>query len=142
MTDHSFTLGDKTYRVTVKRGDGRAKKARLYVHELTAGKGTPYDEELQALADRLGAPSIYTTRGTYPTLDAMWDEANKWVVLDNRRVAVRALFELGCVDEFAEHAPNDVIKFSRNAGCACGCSPGFILQTIYDRDIFVTELEK
>lgn len=30
-------------------------------------------------------------------------------------------------------------KFSRTAGCSCGCSPGFVLQTEVGREFFVTE---
>lgn len=29
-------------------------------------------------------------------------------------------------------------RWSQNAGCSCGCSPGFIIDGIYGKEVFVT----
>jgi len=34
--------------------------------------------------------------------------------------------------------PNDIkVKWSQKAGCHCGCSPGFILDNYFGKDIYV-----
>jgi hypothetical protein len=58
--------------------------------------------------------TLYTSRGEYPQVDKAWDEHNKAYV-----AGVRSL--LAQVEDIVG---SKKMKFSKKAGCSCGCSPG------------------
>jgi len=67
----------------------------------------------------LDHPTPYTRRGEFTEVDRAWDAHNREIVATKRAVLDRVLKQI--VDDASELE----IKFSRKAGCACGCSPGF-----------------
>jgi hypothetical protein len=106
----------------------REKKSRAYVWG--PGDERSPSKEFQALADHIGAPSVYTEKGAYPPLDKAFKKMNAEIVAAKRDALDAALVALG-----AENI--GPVKFSRKAGCSCGCSPGFIFQESWGKAIYV-----
>lgn len=80
----------------------------------------PTDDHLDRLAAGLGALSKYTKRGDFPALDKAWDAHNKHLIRLQRAVLT---------DYFAIAADTQPeMRFSRKAGCSCGCSPGWLVK--------------
>lgn len=111
-------------------------RARAFVF----GPGDDVDaqEILAPLAKLVGASSIHTKRGDYPALDKAWDIVNGEIVARKRKVLDAAL------RAFHASAGERGARFSRRAGCSCGCSPGFILDGIASRrmDLFVSVVKE
>lgn len=74
----------------------------------------------------------YSEKGVDEELDAEWRRYNREEIRIMRGYALDALAALG----FA----GSTLRFSRKAGCSCGCSPGFHLDAegLRGADIFVT----
>ena len=101
------------------RGERRRDKGRAYVW----GGDDVSEDNLEVVAKEVGAPHIYTSRGDYPELDRAWDKFNREIIRNKAAILRAGVMALGLQSDVADKA-----KFSRKAGCACGCSPGFILQ--------------
>jgi len=114
-------LGGALYRVTAelrgRRYDERPSKGRMYIW----GEPSP---EAVGLADRAPAPS---RKGDDEALDAEWRRYNRAELKTLRAIADKAAEGLGV----------RVDRFSRKAGCSCGCSPGFVLEGAWNQDVFV-----
>jgi hypothetical protein len=68
----------------------------------------------------LNLEHIYTKRGDFPEVDKAWDKYNRSIVKAER------IF----VDTVREQLLKDTMgkaKWSKKAGCFCGCSPGWIV---------------
>ena len=52
-----------------------------------------------------------------------------------RKLLPEVFKSVGITDE---EVKNYTICWSQKAGCSCGCSPGFVVQGLYDRNIYVT----
>jgi hypothetical protein len=77
----------------------------------------------QRVADRLPPDdSEYAPDGIFRSLDAAWRLFKRHQVRITRADVRAKLSELGYSDV--------AVRFSRNAGCSCGCSPGFITDQI------------
>lgn len=76
---------------------------------------------LERVAKECGSDTIYTQRGKFPKLDKAWDAYNRGVVAEQRKVLIAAIEALGV------NPATLLLKFSRKAGCSCGCSPGFVV---------------
>lgn len=121
-TSVTFTLAANPsvlYTVSVHRDtERRARKTTIYV----SGDDRIDEAPLRATATALGLDNIYTQRGDHPVMDAAWDAHNATIVavksahLDLAKGAVPWLNLSGA-------------KFSRKAGCSCGCSPGFSVKS-------------
>jgi len=81
----------------------------------------------------LDLPDIHTRRGEYPEVDKAWDRHNRALVKVWREWTTAALEQV-----FGEGK----VHFSRKAGCACGCSPGFIASQVpWHTDVWVSVKE-
>lgn len=93
----------------------------MYAHTAEEEIITPSAYPLIAAAMKwYGVDHPYTRRGEFPNIDKAFDRMNREIVTHKRRVLVAFLTQLGL-----DPAAFD-LKFSRKAGCRCGCSPGFI----------------
>ncbi len=119
---------------TYGRGGGNAYHAKARAHIWGPGDDRNPSVEFQALADHIGAPSVYTKKGEWPPLDKAFNKMNREIVEAKRKLLDKALKAL---DISIEKKPS----FSRKAGCSCGCSPGFILDT-YRHDLYVSEIKE
>lgn len=55
--------------------------------------------------------------------------------------AVRKVATKLCIEALRTVLPQDcIIKYSRNAGCSCGCSPGYNVTNIGHSDLYNTHL--
>lgn len=111
------------FRISVRREREwreRNKKPRAFVW----GPGDDFDADAAVgpAAERVAAPTIYTNRGTFPTVDKAWDAFNATIVAAKRAALFAGLREI------VEGAEEVKAKYSRKAGCSCGCSPGFVLE--------------
>jgi hypothetical protein len=118
----TISINGSDFNVRVARDTdwkARNNKMRAYVW----GPGDELDEtNLERVAKQVGAPNIYTKRGDYPLLDKAWDAHNKMIV-----AAKRSALEV-VLNAIKADTDKLKIKFSRKAGCSCGCSPGFIIE--------------
>ena len=142
-TKVKFNVGTVSYEAELRNSGytARAKKPRASVWEAD-GSVPEAEVVLGPVAKALGAPTIHTVRGAFPALDKAWDAYNKSVVEVKRAVLFGALKALAPVNPQAAYFREnmDQIKFSRKAGCRCGCSPGFVLPGLashQDIDLFV-----
>lgn len=120
----NFAVNGTVYTVSKKASERRDVKSRVYI--FSHGADDLSTANIEALAKRLGAPSMHTKRGEYPALDKAWDRHNRSIIEAQRRVLEAGFGALA-----------DDAKFSRRAGCGCGCSPGFILATDRGLDYFI-----
>jgi hypothetical protein len=105
------------------------KKTRAYVDSAEPNS----DEPMRKLAEELGLKSPYTTRGESIPMDKAWDKFNREIVA-KKKVILRnglAALDLG--------SPR--LLFSRKAGCSCGCSPGFIIASPRNTDVYISPLK-
>jgi len=86
----------------------------------------PVDFTAAYEADRAdGGPQ---PRGQRPEVDKLFDQLNRQVVKNQKKVALAAIAKIPALAELIEDCK---MTFSKKAGCSCGCSPAFILdQTI------------
>ena len=92
----------------------------------------PSDEEIREVANRLGLDTIYTERGKYPEVDRAFDRMNRRIIAEKRAVLEAALRRLVGGLEALE------LQFSRQAGCGCGCSPGFRIKGMGAHTLFIS----
>lgn len=124
-----FKAGAHSYEAELRNSGfiPQAKKPRAFIWNVETGidAGTV----LRPIAEAVGAQSIYTARGEFPALDKAWDAYNASIVLLKRSILDEALAALSSTHPQAAswQASSKEIKFSRKAGCRCGCSPGFVL---------------
>jgi len=112
-----FRCGDRDYEISIQHDNEKPAKMRAYVYDK---RGEPDDGALAELASRRGHKSIYTKRGLDKIMDQAWDAHNALIVANKEALLRAGLYAVG--------APSGVkAKFSRTAGCRCGCSPGFVV---------------
>jgi hypothetical protein len=130
MSDPFMTINDQHFRISQRPSENYRAKSRAYVFGPGDGDDINSQVILGPMATLVGAPSIYTKRGEFPTLDKAWDALNAEIVARKRVVLNAALGEkaLGAL-------------YSRTAGCRCGCSPGFILASRNGQDYFISEVK-
>lgn len=124
-TKRTVTGGDGRQYTVLTRVDHEARpgtKARVYVR--CAADDASASEVLAPFAALVGAPTPYTQRGAYPALDRAWDAFNSHLIAA-KTAALRAAGTALADDVDAMMA---TAKFSRKAGCSCGCSPGFVVE--------------
>jgi hypothetical protein len=136
----TFDVGGKTYEAEL-RGKDWSERRYAKAKGFCWGPGDDREpsKEFRFLAEHIGAPSVYTSRGDFPALDKAFDKMNREIVAAKREVFEAALKALGF--EFAKGQ----VKFSRKAGCSCGCSPGFILDVpgiLWGETVFVNPVKK
>ena len=121
-----FEFNGKTYEAAIQKRDYSSRQ-RTKPKGYCWGPGDDRNPsvEFRFLAEYVGAPSVYTSRGEYPALDKAFDKMNREIVAAKTEVFKTALLALG-MDEASVEAKG-AVKFSRKAGCSCGCSPGFLL---------------
>ncbi len=135
----TFQFGDIEYKAELRDRSLRAgsnayyAKTRAYVWD--AGERRNPTKEFKALADYIGAPSVYTVKGEWPALDKAFNKMNREIVAAKREVLVAALAALEITDL-------GKASFSKNAGCQCGCSPGFIFSESIAKDLFIEKAGK
>ena len=115
-----------TIRPLYNNRSWRPVKTRVYVSGVEKSK-----DELEKIAKEEGADTIYTSLGDYPVLDKAWKKYNRELVKMMKEVAEKA----NLTNESGQPLK---LNYSRKAGCSCGCSPGFIAENDYNRDIWVT----
>ena len=72
----------------------------------------------------ISAPD-YSIQGEDPLSDILWKKFNEMEISLEAYILENIL-------------PDRVLKFSRKAGCSCGCSPGWIDQNEYGRTVWVS----
>ncbi len=133
MESKTFTVGGRELKVMVLHASGRDR--RELNKKATASVSNEADKldecgALAGLAKIAGAPSVFTKRGEYPLVDKGWDAINAHIVETKSKDLRLALDQLGAKDA--------TFKFSRKAGCPCGCSPGFLLSGLgYGKTYYV-----
>jgi hypothetical protein len=75
----------------------------------------------------------YSIKGEDPTLDKAWKQYNKVELLMQKRIINQAVRD-GLLDESLAKE----LKFSRKAGCQCGCSPGWKARDYRRQSIWLT----
>lgn len=92
-------------------------------------KGIALYAMIDAHAQALGQ-GRHTIRGAYPTVDKAWDAFND-ALLNSYRQDIRSVLKDVVGDAEVK------FNFSRKAGCACGCSPGFKLRGFPRHNIWI-----
>lgn len=90
-----------------------------------------------AAPEYIGAADIHTKRGAFPAVDKAWDKHNREIV---RRKSI--VFREGLKAVLKEKHNDVKFRFSRTAGCSCGCSPGFIVEGVDARITFYVQEPK
>jgi hypothetical protein len=103
------------------RRDGDKRKGIAYVWNDEKHSNISPEKFVGPYAKILKLPHVYTKKGDHPIIDKAFALMNKLIVDRKTEVLNVALEALG--DEYAKSIGK--WKFSRKAGCACGCSPGF-----------------
>lgn len=125
----TFESGGKSYRLRDRGVYGKKRSGVAFVSG--ADEHLDSAEAIQPAAAAVAAPTIYTRRGVFPTVDRAWDEFNRQVVAAQRAVLDDGLRALG-------HRPEEMgIQFSRTAGCSCPCSPGFVLRRMPFASLYI-----
>ena len=93
------------------------KKARLYWEDNWTGSSASKEFVL-------GEHPEYGPRNVDPALDKAWDGYNKRHVRIVRDAIINVLAEMVAYRCDVKAA---AVRYSRKAGCACGCSAGFVL---------------
>jgi hypothetical protein len=75
----------------------------------------------------------YSQKGEDPTLDKEWKQYNKVELLMQKRIINQAVRD-GLVEENIAKG----LKWSRKAGCGCGCSPGWRAKDYGRQSIWLT----
>jgi len=92
--------------------DSKQRHTILYVH-------TPFDPEELNDSGITRHPE-YSRKGDNPVLDKEWRKYNKAELATQKRIIDQAVKD-GLIDaDFVKE-----LKWSKKAGCACGCSPGW-----------------
>ena len=110
---------------TIEPYGTRQKHTILYV-------SNPFDPEDLKHSGITKRPE-YSTKGENPELDKEWKRYNKVELLIQKRIINQAARD-GLID-------NDLakeLKFSRKAGCACGCSPGWKARDYRQQSVWLT----
>lgn len=103
----------ETYEHAKSPWGRQQSKARAYTHVVEEIDFS----EVEAIAMKLGT-GVYSSKGEYPELDKAWRKFNKAEAAQMKEILEAALPLLGLQET--------KFKFSTKAGCACGCSPGFV----------------
>lgn len=102
----------------------RPSRSRIYVSNSLIETGDSRIAELQAQEAALGERR-FAQRGKYLDVDSLYDMLNRAIASAKRKYALEALHT---IDEWSDVTG----RFSRTAGCTCGCSPGVVL----DRELY------
>lgn len=119
----TFTYNGTLYTAELRRNDYRegTKKMVAYVWPAKQDE-TADDSHLHFLADAVyESGTICTHKGECPMLDKAWKRFERAEVEDRRNILEAALVSL--TSDFGDRS----YRWSRTAGCKCGCSSGFIL---------------
>lgn len=138
MTDRNtanFVHEGRTFEVSVNRRDYRERgtNGKAFVWDELAAVPMPTEEQFNV-------PTVYTQRGENKELDRAWDRHNKSVVQAKTSLLRAAL--IAALGEPAALVTMSTARFSRKAGCSCGCSPGFILPELNRKDIYVSAVKQ
>lgn len=143
--DGLATLEDGT-KVHIIAGYHSNKKTRLYVDGESSAAAS------RAEAERLSKEAGTWERGKSLEADKAWDRHNREVI-KNKRETIEFL-----VDEnelLRSLLAGHKLSFGRKAGCSCGCSPAFVVDTVirvrdtvpgwragefYETTLYVTDL--
>lgn len=79
----------------------------------------PFDPEELKYSGITKRPE-YTRRGDFPEIDKEWKVYNKAELQTQKKIIAKAVQD-GLIDSKLAIE----LKFSKKAGCACGCSPGW-----------------
>lgn len=111
---------------------------RAYEHSSSKQKHTilyvsnPYSPEDLNWNGIIEQPD-HSVKGDDPTLDKAWRKYNK-AELEMQRIIINRAVEGGMLDaKFAEN-----LKWSRKAGCSCGCSPGWRIRDYGKQSVWLT----
>lgn len=117
-----FACAGHVYEVTVRWSpEDRGKHMRAFVWD--GGAIEPNEEVLKQLASRRGHASHWTKRGEDKVMDSAWDAYNHLIVANKQALLEHAL-------KLIEAPDTAKYRWSRKAGCACGCSPGFVVEGV------------
>jgi hypothetical protein len=75
----------------------------------------------------------YSVKGDDPAIDKLWRKYNK-AELEIQKVIIDRAVEKGLLDENIAKK----LKWSRKAGCGCGCSPGWKAKDFGRQTIWLT----
>lgn len=131
VTTVIFTINQRKFEAHLGKQEKRTR-GRAYVHGWFDDIG--YDLQ-HSVCRGLGIDTVYTQRDAHPLMDKAWDAFNSVIVAAKKQVLDEALDALK-IEPAARSS-----KFSRKAGCSCGCSPGFILEELHGYDLWVDELK-
>lgn len=130
---YDFLDGDRRFNVRVFRdpeGPGKRKSGRAFVSNRCDSLNV--SDVLDGFRVALGLSTVFTTRGEYPALDKAFDAFNTLVMREKEDDLKTALDYIATRDDAIDldfkSKSGIQPKFSRYAGCSCGCSPGFMLQ--------------
>lgn len=99
-------------KITPEHFSSRQKHTILYVNN-------PFDPEELKYSGITKRPE-YTRKGEFPEIDKEWKAYNKAELQIEKKIIAKAVQD-GLLD--AKLAQE--LKWSRKAGCSCGCSPGW-----------------
>lgn len=143
-TSFELTVGQDTYEVKYLFVDWNTsyKKTRVFFSGVTSPIADPEWEDFPHLHTQLNEGREYkfepgyvlhTQRGDFPEIDKAWDRANRAYVDASTHHVERVLRTLFFQGDLS--GGNNVlgkVRFSKNAGCSCGCSPGWVMdETTY-----------
>lgn len=114
-----MVVGGYVITAKVRRHGERASRSRVYVSAQVANER---DRRLRELVDAEAAlgDRRFADRGVHQDVDELYDKLNRRIAYVERVIAVEAARKLSGNDEITG-------KYSRWAGCSCGCSPGVVL---------------
>lgn len=118
----SFQDGD--FDIVVRATTAGKIKPRVYTSGEAPVDYTPAHEMAQARDSYL--------RGTDAETDRLFDKLRRQQIANKREFVTSAT---AMSTEIAALIGGSKLSFSRKAGCPCGCSPGFILDTAHMIDI-------
>jgi hypothetical protein len=116
------TLNAKT---TPEHYSSKQKHTTLYI-------SNPFDPEDLRYSGITKRPE-YTRKGEFPEIDKEWRRYNKAELQIEKKIIAKAVQD-GLLD--AELAKE--LKWSRKAGCSCGCSPGWKSRDYRRQSIWLT----
>lgn len=123
ITEEICPLTIKTRNYQTWERESRQKHTIVYV-------GNPYDVE--EVFPNMTQPEI-TQKGENLENDKAWRKYNKAEVAIQKRI-----IDVAVADGLLDQTIAQGLKFSRTAGCSCGCSAGWISRDYGRRSIWLT----
>jgi len=114
-----------TYRRTPESYSSRQKHTQVHI-------SNPFSPEDFKDSGFKGQPE-YSRKGEDKALDKEWKKYNKYELLIQKKIIDQAV-----QDGLLDKSLAEELKWSRKAGCSCGCSPGWTSRDYRRQTIWLT----